>query len=102
MCSNISGTGCSIAVDNWFTSCELVHRMLTHHHHLTVVVTHRRNKRETPAAVITDRGRDRNTSLFGFQDKCIMLSYVPEKNKVVLLLSSMHNDDTINESTGDA
>ena len=49
-----------------------------------------------------DRGRDRNTSLFCFQQQCTLLSYVPTKNKVILLLFSMHNDDKIDEYTGDA
>ena len=69
---------------------------------LKVVGTLRKNKREIPAAFITDRGRDRNISLSCFQEKCTLLSYVPKVNKVVLLLSSMHNDDKIDESTGDA
>ena len=99
MCSNISGTEHS----NWFTSYEHVHRMLTHHRHLlTVVGTIRGNKQEIPATFIMDRGRDRNTSLFGCQERCTLISYVPKKNKLVLLLSSVHNDDTIDESTGDA
>ena len=71
-------------------------------HHLTVVGTVRKNKREISAAFITDRGRDRNTSLFGLQEQCTLLSYVPKVNNVVLLLASMHNDDKIDVSTGDA
>ena len=101
MCSNISGTGRNITINNWFTSYELVHRMLNCHR-LTVVGTLRKDKREIPAAFIMDRGRDRNTSLFGFQEKCTLLSYVAKKNKVVRLLFSMHNDEKIYASTGKA
>ena len=101
MFSGISGSGRNITVDNWFTSYELVHRMLNDHH-CTVVVTLIKNKREIPAAFISGRGRDKYTSLFGFQEECALLSYVPKKNKIVFLLSSMHNGDKIDESTVDA
>ena len=53
------------------------------------------------SAFISGRGRDKYISLFGFQEKCTLLSYVPKNNKLVLLLSSMHNDDNIDELTGD-
>ena len=71
-------------------------------HHLTAVDALRKNKRETPAAFITDIGRERNTRLFGCQEWCTLSSYVTKVNLIVLLLSSVHNDDTIDESTGDA
>ena len=67
MCSDISGSVRSITIDNWFTSYKLVHRMLSDHR-CTVVETLRKNKREIPAAFISGRGRDKYTSLFGFQE----------------------------------
>ena len=99
MCSDISGSGRNITIDNWFTSYELVHRMLIDHR-CTVVGTLRKNKREVPAAFISVKDRDKYTSLFGFQEKYSSVSYVPKKNKLVFLLSSMHNNDKIVESTG--
>ena len=69
-------------------------------HRCTVVGTLRKNKREIPAVFISGRGRDKYTSLFGFQEICTLLSYM-QKNKLVLLLSSMHNDDKIDELAGD-
>ena len=71
-------------------------------HRCTVVGTLRKNKPEIPAVFITGRGRDKYNNLFGFQEKFILLSHVPKKNKLFLLLSSMHNDDKIDESTVDA
>ena len=99
MCSNISGTGWNI-IDNWFTSYELVHMMLNRHR-LTVIGT-LRGKNEKYLQPLSRTEVDRNTSLFDFQEKCSLLSYVPNKNKVVLLLSLMRNDDKIDESSGGA
>ena len=70
-------------------------------HRSTVVGTLRKNKREISASFISGRGRDKYTSLFGSQEKCTLLSYVPKKNKLVLLLSFMHNNNKIDKSTGD-
>ena len=100
MCCDISGSRQNITIDNWFTSYEPVYRMLNNHR-CTVVENIRKNKREIPAAFFRGRGRDKYTGLFGFQEKCTLLSYVPKKNKLAHLLSSMHNDDKIDESTGD-
>ena len=87
MCSDKSGSGRNITIDNWFTSCELVHKMLNDHRR-TVVGTLRKNKREIPATFISGRGRDKYTSLFGFQEKCTLLSYVPKMNSIKLLADS--------------
>ena len=99
MYSDISGSGRNITIDNRFTSYELVHRMLNDHR-CTVVGTLRKNKRKIHTAFNSGRDRDKYTSLFDFQEKCTLF-YMPKKNKLVLLLSSMYNDDKIDESTGD-
>lgn len=40
-----------------------------------------------------------NTSMFGYRSNCTLVSYIPKKNND-LLVSSMHYDDSIDESTG--
>ena len=45
ICSDISGSGRNITIDNWFTSYELIQRMLNDHR-CTVVKTLRKNKGE--------------------------------------------------------
>ncbi|CAH1980022.1 unnamed protein product [Acanthoscelides obtectus] len=35
-------------------------------------------------------------------NKCLLVSYVPKRNKDVLLLSTLHDDSKINDDTGDA
>jgi hypothetical protein len=45
-------------------------------------------------------GEDR-TNLSGFQDKCSLVSYIPEKGKFILLILTLHNGDKISSSIGD-
>ena len=100
VCSGILGTGRNITLDNWFTSYDLSKRMLRHK--ITVVGTFRKNKRQIPPEFLNLRGREEKTSLFGFEDNCTLVSYIPKKKKNVLVLSTLHNDDKIDEETGDA
>lgn len=37
------------------------------------------------------------SSIFGFQEDFTLVSYCPKKNKTVLVVSSMHNDDAIDK-----
>lgn len=71
-------------------------------HKLTIVGTMRRDKREIPPELVTTKNRKINTSNFGFSDENLTLvSYVPNKKKVVLGLSTMHYDSKIDDSTGE-
>ena len=92
----ILGTGRNITVDNWFTSYDLSKTMLRHK--ITLVGTLRKNKRQIPPEFLNLRGREEKTSLFGFEDNCTLVSYIPKK-KNVLVLSTRHNDDKIDEET---
>lgn len=62
----------------------------------------RKNKKEIPPEFVTVKKRAVYSSLFGFQKDTTIVSYVPKKSKNVILLSTMHNDDEIDESTGEA
>ncbi|KRY41009.1 PiggyBac transposable element-derived protein 4 [Trichinella spiralis] len=97
LCSAIVGTGRNITMDNWFMSYSLVEDLLKEK--LTAVGTMRKNKRQIPAAFIETKHRELNSSLFGYQKNMTLVSYVPKKNKNVILLSSMHHDGSI-VSTG--
>ncbi|XP_072395021.1 uncharacterized protein [Diabrotica undecimpunctata] len=97
----ISGSNRNVTFDNWYTSYELMIKLLNEHK-LTSVGTLRKNKRCIPAQFLTVQNREQMTSLFGFQKDITLLSYVPKKkNKNVLLLSTMHHDGAIDEATGD-
>lgn len=88
-------------MDNWFMSVPLVAELKTEHK-LTAVGTLRKNKREIPEIFTQTRARPPQSSLFGFSDTATLVSYVQKKYRNVLLLSSMHDNDSIDESSGEA
>lgn len=93
----ISGTGRNVTMDNWFTSIPLSKELLKDHN-LTVVGTVRKNKSEIPSE-FKQNGMEVYSTIFGYQPSSTMLSYCPKKKKVVILLSTMHHDGLIDEST---
>lgn len=100
MIEPIDSTGRNITCDNWFTSVTLA-RDLMQNHRTTIVGTIRKNRREIPEMVTQTRQMPEKSSLFVFADRCTLVSYVPKKNRNVLLLSTMHHDDQIDPSSGD-
>lgn len=100
MIAPISGSGRHLTLDNWFSSVPLANELL-YNHRITVVCTLKKNKPEIPPCFIDKKIRNECTSLFAYQPDLTLLSYVPKKNKVVLLLSSLHHTDAIDEETGE-
>lgn len=101
MIQPISGTNRNVTIDNWFTSIPLAVHLLKRHK-LTIVGTLRKDKREVPPEFLTTKNKSVYSSMFGFhEDKMTLVSYVPNKKKVVLMLSSMHYDNSIDISTGE-
>ncbi|KAJ4444070.1 hypothetical protein ANN_05859 [Periplaneta americana] len=98
--SRISGSGRNVTVDNWFNSVPLATRLLKDHN-LTLLGTLRKNKKELPPEFVQTKNRQIHSSMFGFNGDITLVSHVPKKGKVVLLLSTMHHDDKIDESTGE-
>lgn len=95
----ISGTGRNLTVDNWYTSVPLV-QDLANNDKISVVGTMRKNKREIPPC-FTEKGRPEFSSQFGFSDRATLVSYVPKKNRSVVLISSLHCAAEIDESTNE-
>jgi hypothetical protein len=60
----------------------------------------RKNKSEIPKGFVETKKKPVASCLFGFKDNSTLVSYVPRKGKVVLLLSTMHHDKKIDEATG--
>lgn len=89
-------TGRNITCDNFFTSISLARKLLSKK--LTMVGTIRRNKKELPPDFVTTKNREPYSTIFGFQEKVMILSYCPKKNKVVPLLSTMHSQPDINHT----
>lgn len=81
-------TGRTLTMDNYFTSLPLVDHFAANR--LTVVGTLRANKPELPAAFKNKGTRALYSSMFGFRQNVMLVSYVARKNKVVNLLSSRH------------
>ena len=97
--SVISGTGRNITLDNWFTSLELANDL--YQKNITLVGTLRKNKAEIPPGFTVTKNREIGSSLFGFHKNSTLVSYAPKKNKIVLVLSTMHHDSNIDSSTGE-
>ncbi|KAB0795818.1 hypothetical protein PPYR_09879 [Photinus pyralis] len=80
----ITKNGRNVTFDNWFTSYSLMHKLLTEHR-ITSVGTVRKNKRELPQCLVATAGRLLPSSIFAFQNKITMVSYIEKKQKNVLL-----------------
>lgn len=87
----------NITMDNYFTSDDTTIDLLENHK-LTVVGILRANKTCIPQHF--KLRCEENTSLFGFQEKITIVSYVPKPRKMVYLMSSMHHDCAIDSETG--
>ncbi|XP_063924667.1 piggyBac transposable element-derived protein 4-like [Zophobas morio] len=98
LCEPMKGKGRNLTTDNFFTSTELSELLLRHK--ITTVGTIRKNKRALPREFVEGKNRPIGSSMFGFRDDCTLVSYIPKKNKNVLLISTMHDDDLVNEATG--
>lgn len=95
----IYNSGRNITGDNWFTDLDLVKRLKNKK--LSYVGTMRKNKRQIPPIFVNVKERPVHSSMFGYSETATLISYVPKKRKNVLLLSSLHFDDAIDQDTGD-
>jgi len=68
---------------------------------MTVVGTLRKNTPEIPTLFLSGKQRNVHSSIFGFTNDLTLVSYVPARNKTVILLSSQHRDDTCMEEEKD-
>lgn len=97
ICRPIWGLKRNVTMDNFFTS-KRVAEILLNDHKITTLGTIRQNKREITSELKIKRPE--KTSMFAFQDKCTLVSYIPKKGKNVMLLSTMHFDDALDRETG--
>lgn len=89
LAKSVYGTKRNITTDNWFTSIELGEELWKNK--LTLVGTMRKNKPQIPKEFLANKNREVPSCLYGYSEKFTLLSYVPKKNKAVVLLSSMHH-----------
>lgn len=96
----VAGSGRNLTIDNWFNSYPII-KKLKQDKNITVVGTLKKNKPQIPTEFLPKKSRKEHSSLFGFQEDVTLVSYVPKKNKAVLLFSSMHHDDEIDPDSGE-
>jgi hypothetical protein len=92
--AKFKGSGRNATMDNFFTSVLLAKSLLQDN--ITVTGTTRKNKQEIPSLFQPSRNRPVESSLFGFDGALPLVSYVPKKNRAVILLSTMHHGAVIN------
>lgn len=93
----IQGSNRNVMADNWFSSIQLVDELSKRK--LTYVGTVKKNKREIPSEFKSDKRRHVQSALFGFTQDKTLCSYVPKKNRAVILISSMHHNNVIDSDT---
>lgn len=86
----------TITFDNFFTSYELAQKL--RQNGLGCVGTVRKNKKFVPPEFLANKTREESSNMFGFGPNITLLSHVPKRNKVVLLLSTVHHSLEQNEN----
>ena len=88
LAAQYQGSGRNITMDNYFTTLSLTKSLLSWD--LTIVGTLKKNKTYIPPAMTALKTREELSTVYGFHENVTMCSYVPKKNKAVIMLSSMH------------
>lgn len=95
----ISKTGRNVTTDNWFSSVSLAEDLFKNHN-LTLLAKIKNTKSEIPKEFIITKNRNIHSSYFGFNSNKTLVSYMPKRKKIVLVLSTMHFSKDIDQSTG--
>ena len=82
--TEVEKSGRNITTDNFFA---LARKLFNKK--LTLIGTIRQNRVELPPAFVQPKGRIPASTIFGFQQDAMILSYCPKKGKVVTLMSTM-------------
>lgn len=90
LCVNLfAGSGRNIVCDNFFTSYNLAKSLMIDNN-LSILGTCNKRRTFVPAAFANPKRREAESSMFGFYNNVTMCSYVPKKNKAVVMLSTTH------------
>lgn len=95
LCKHLYNCGRNITFDNLFTDYELAKNLLQQN--TTIIGTVRHNKTFVPQEMLPSRQREVLSTIFGFDNDNTLCSYVPKKNRAVILLSTMHQDSVISQ-----
>jgi hypothetical protein len=66
---------------------------------VTIIGTIRKNKREVPPSFVSTKNRPVFSSYFGFSNNKTLVSYKANKKKIVTLISTMHHDKKVTQTT---
>lgn len=88
----IQNTNRNITADNYFSSIEVCCELKKVG--LTYVGTVKKNKREIPLEFL-QKNRTVKSTMYGFTKDITLLSYVPKRNKTVIMVSTMHHDQAM-------
>lgn len=94
-----NNSGCNIVTDNFFTSISLARKL--YQNQMTILGTIRKNRREIPRELLDIGDRARYSSKFAFHNnnEAVVVSYLPKRNKNVLLLSSKNFRAAVDETS---
>ncbi|KAJ8947331.1 hypothetical protein NQ314_008634 [Rhamnusium bicolor] len=67
---------------------------------LTCIGTIRKNKREIPPEFLPKKSRVIRSALYGFTKDITLVSFVPQKNKAVVLVPSSHHHKSEDPESG--
>jgi len=87
------GSGRNVTMDRFYTSVELAEELLRDK--MTIVGTMNSSRRGVPDRMKASKSHAEPSSSFLFTRELTIVSYVPEENRSVILLSSMHHDNEI-------
>ncbi|CAK9816544.1 PiggyBac transposable element-derived protein 4 [Anthophora quadrimaculata] len=90
------GSGRNITTDNFFTTVPLAKFLLSWR--LTILGTIRKNKKYIPREMAPSKSREEYSSLFAYHENITLCSYVPKKEKAVILLSTIHTGNVFSGS----
>ncbi|KAJ8959929.1 hypothetical protein NQ314_006131 [Rhamnusium bicolor] len=93
LCSHLYNNGRNITFNNLFTDYELAQSLLSKN--TTIIGTVRKSKPFLPKEMLPDKKREELSTIFGYNDKVIICSYVPKNNRAVILMSTMHQDGIV-------
>ena len=91
----LTDSGRNVYMDNFFSSLLLARTLLGRQ--LTMTGTIRKNKPELPKEMLPNPHRAIKSSNFGFQKDVAIVSYVPKRNKAVILISTQFLSNDIAE-----
>lgn len=94
----ILDSGHNITANNWFTDFDLIDDLKIKVSYVGMV---RKNKSQLPPAFVNVKGRKANTSMFGYNDDKVLVSYILQERKNIHLVSTLHDDKAIDPQSGE-